>query len=316
MNSAIKVDRRASRVRPGAHALSHVLSSESVLGHLFVAPLLVLLFGLIGYPFVSAIGTSLTDKMIGYPSRFVGFDNFIEALAEPAFQRSVLNVMVYAGVSLVFKFALGMGMALLLNSRIRGRSFFRGVLLLPWIMPTVICALIWFCMLNDMRGVVNQILLSLGLIREPISWLAKSSTALLSVTYVNIWKGFPFFGVCFLAALQTVPHELYEAASIDGASPWGQFLNVTMPCIKETLVLTVILSTIWTMNDFQLIYILTKGGPGYSTQIPATLTYEIGVEGGFLGRGLAISMLFFPLQLLIILGAYYLIGRERAAHGN
>ena len=149
-----------------------LLLRESRQAYLFVAPLVVILFGLVGYPFWVALTTSLTDKMIGYPSKFVGLRNFRDAIAEPAFRYSLFNVVFYTGVSLVFKFILGMGMALLLNSRIRGRGFFRGVLLLPWILPTVICALIWFCMFNDMRGIINQILLTVGLIREPIpGWL-------------------------------------------------------------------------------------------------------------------------------------------------
>jgi len=278
------------------------LQQEKIKGWFFVLPLVAILFGLIAYPLISAFFFTLQQKRIGLPARWVGFENYKKILFEdPYFWKVLYNSTIYTVSSVSGKLVIGMIMALALNRKFKGRNFIRGCLLFPWILPAVVSVLIWRWMLDDMNGVINAVLMRIGLINEPVSWLGNVRFAMPSAIMVNIWQGFPFFGITLLAAMQGIPNELFEAAAVDGASWWQQFLNITLPGIKYVVLIDVILSTIWTYNAFPLVWVLTQGGPVYSTHIFGTYTYEIAMMGMNLGKGVTISMTMTPIFAVVII---------------
>jgi multiple sugar transport system permease protein len=277
---------------------------------LFLLPLFVLVVGLIVYPFGRAIWLSLTDKLVGYPERFVGLQNYVYLARDDAFHDVVRNSFVFTVTSVGLKVVTGMAMALVLNGVVRGRNFYRGVFLLPWITSTVIIALTWRWMFDAFpgRGFFNSVLLDLGLVSQPIAFMATPEGAMASVVVANWWRGFPFFGVSFLAGLQSVPRDLYEAASVDGAGPGRRFWHITLPGLKHVIVVTTVLSLILTINDFNIIYVMTRGGPGTATQVFATYSYQVAFHQLRWGRGVTISMFMVPVLVVgIVLVSRYLL---------
>ena len=243
---------------------------------------------------------SFTDKHPGQPAHFIGLRNYIDLLAvDTAFFKVVKNTLVYTVGVVALRFVLGMVMALVLNARIRFREFFRGWMLLPWIMPIVAATLTWTWILNS-RGVLNYILMGLHIIETPIAWLAQPSVALLSVIIASVWSGFPFFGISLLAGMQAISEELYEAAKVDGASAIQRFRYVTLPGLKSVIIVITVLSTIWVFNGFLRVWLITGGGPGNSSDIIITYAYKQGLSGYRLGYGAAISLMFAPLLFLAV----------------
>ncbi len=286
------------------------LGTEATLGYALIVPLVLVMLGLLAYPVVSALLISFQDKMLGKPGRFIGLDNYAELLfGDRRFRMVVRNSVVFTFASVLGKLIIGLGMAVMLNQRMTMRTMFRGWLLLPWVAPTFVTALTWRWMFDGTSGVFNFILARLGLIDVPIAWLGNASTALMAVTATNIWHGFPFFGVSLLAALQAIPSELYEAAEVDGASAWQKFRYITIPGIMTVLIITTMLSTIWTFNDFQIVYIMTGGGPAFATHIFATYAYTIGFSGSRLGYAIAVSTFLTPFLIVMILALSPLILR-------
>lgn len=261
---------------------------------LFLLPL-ILVLGLTIYPLASAIWLGFTDKRVGFDANFIGLENYISLLSDDMFINATRNTFLFTLGAIVLKLVLGFGMALILNEEFTGRSIARGVLALPWIIPTVVGVLIWYWLLNETNGVINVIL------DKHIPWLSTKNFALFSVILVNVWRGFPFFGINLLAGMQSISPELYEAAKVDGANAIDRFRYITVPGLKYVILVTTALSTIWTINDFQVVFLLTKGGPGTATQIFATLTYEIGISSLQLGRGIAVSLFMFPFIVIAII---------------
>jgi multiple sugar transport system permease protein len=281
---------------------------------LFLLPLFILVGGLIVYPFGRAIWLSLTDKLVGYPERFVGLQNYLYLARDDAFHDVVRNSFVFTVTSVGLKVVTGMAMALVLNGVVRGRNFYRGLFLLPWITSTVIIALTWRWMFDAFpgRGFFNSVLLDLGLVSHPIAFMATPEGAMASVVVANWWRGFPFFGVSFLAGMQSVPRDLYEAASVDGAGPGRRFWHITLPGLKHVMVVTTVLSLILTINDFNIIYVMTRGGPGTATQVFATYSYQVAFHQLRWGRGVTISMFMVPVLVVgIVLVSRYLL-RDRS----
>ena len=201
-------------------------------------------------------------------------------------------------------------MALVLHATWRWRNFFRGLFLLPWITSTVIIALTWRWMFDSFpgRGFFNSVLLDLGLLGRPIAFMATPEGAMAAVIVANWWRGFPFFGVSYLAAMQSIPGETYEAASVDGAGSWRRFWHVTLPGLKHIMIVTILLSFIWTINDFNIIYVMTRGGPGTATQVFATYSYDVAFNSLRWGRGVTISLYMVPLLIVgIVLVSRYLL---------
>jgi len=281
---------------------------------LFLLPLFVLVVGLIFYPFYRAIWLSLTDKLVGYPERFVGLRNYIYLAQDDAFQQVIWNSLVFTVVSVALKVVTGLAMALVLNNVIRGRNFLRGLFLLPWITSTVIIALTWRWMFDAFpgRGFLNSFLLDVGLLSRPVAFMATPAGAMAAVIVANWWRAFPFFGVSFLAGMVSIPRELYEAASVDGAGSGRRFWHITLPGLKHVIIVTTLLSFILTINDFNIVYVMTRGGPGTATQVFATYSYQVAFNQLRWGRGVTISIFVVPILVVgIILISRYLLRDRR-----
>jgi len=312
---AAQLQTGAARRRQGAGvALQEILGPDFRLGFLFVAPIVLLVLALVAYPFGYAIYLSMTRKYVGVPPVWVGFDNYVKLTWDGFFQRAVVNSFIFTFGSVSVKLLLGMLMALVLTSQIRFRSFWTGVLLIPWVAPTVVSALNFLWIYDYSLGVLNYLLVRVfRLLPQGVGWLSEPGTAMASVIAVNIWRGFPFFGISLLAGMKAIPAELYEAAAVDGAGPVQRFWRVTLPGVKNILVIVVLLSTIWTFNDFQIVYILTKGGPGGATQVLPVLTYEIAFGAQRLGEAIAVALYMLPpLAAVIIVLARYMRRGQKA----
>jgi ABC-type sugar transport system permease subunit len=293
--------------------LERWLGPDWRLGFLFVAPIVVLVLALVAYPFAYAVYLSLTRKYVGLPPVFVGLENYVKLTGDGFFLRAVQNSFVFTFGSVGFKLVLGIAMALVLNSRIRFRSFWTGVLLIPWVAPTVVSALNFLWIYDYSLGVLNYLLVRVvHVLPQGVGWLSEPGTAMASVIAVNIWRGFPFFGISFLAGMKAIPGELYEAAAVDGAGPLQRFLHVTLPGLKNIVIIVVLLSTIWTFNDFQIVYILTKGGPGGTTQVLPVFTYEMAFGAQRLGEAIAVALYMLPAMaaVIIVLARYMRRGRK------
>jgi multiple sugar transport system permease protein len=291
--------------RPFARALqrratTRLLEDERWLAAVLLLPTVILLGLFIAYPFVEGVLLSVTDTRVGVPGNFVGFQNFEALWHDSIFRTAVWNTFVYTAVATVFKLGLGLWLALLLNRHFRGKAFARAFILLPFIIPTVLSTFAWKWMFDPTFSVINWTLFRLGIIHARINWLGDPNLALISVIIVNVWRGVPFYAISLLAGLQTINPELQEAAAIDGARPWQRFWHVTWPLLLPVTMVVVLFSVIQTFADFQLVYVLTGGGPANATQLFATYAYQIGVGTGLLSQGAAISLAMFPFLLIVV----------------
>jgi multiple sugar transport system permease protein len=281
--------------------VTRMLEDERWLALVLLLPTLVLLGLFIAYPFVKGVELSVTDTKVGVAGTFVGLHNFAVLANDSIFRTAVSNTFVYTAVTTVFKLGLGLWLALLLNRNFKGKAITRAFILLPFIIPTVLSTFAWKWMFDPTFSVINWSLFRLGLIHGRINWLGEPELALISVIIVNIWRGVPFFAISLLAGLQTINPELQEAAAIDGARAWQRFWHVTWPLLLPVTMVVVLFSVIQTFSDFQLVYVLTGGGPANSTQLFATYAYQIGVGTGLLSQGAAISLAMFPVLLLVVI---------------
>src|SRR5215475_8189976 len=277
------------------------LDREAILGPVFVTPALLLLLLLVAYPFLMALYFSLSNAFIGRPSQFIGIQNFIKLWESDAFRQTFQNAFVFTGIAVLFKVVLGIVLALLLNQQLWFKRLIRGVVLLPWVIPTALSTLGWWWMFNSLYSVVNWTGIALGIMDPPgPNWLGQSYYAMAAVITVNIWRGLPFFAITILAGLVAIPKDLYEAAQSDGAGPWARFWYVTLPMLKPVLAVVVLFSTIFTFSDFNIVYVLTHGGPINSTHLFATYSRMIGLESGRIGEGAAVSLYLFPLLMFVV----------------
>jgi multiple sugar transport system permease protein len=286
---------------PRRGAVTRLLEDERWLALVLLLPTVVLLALFIAYPFVKGVELSVTDARVGVPGSFVGLHNFAVLANDTIFQAAVWNTFVYTGVTTVFKLGLGLWLALLLNRHFKGNALTRAFVLLPFIIPTVLSTFAWKWMFDPTFSVINWTLYRVGLIHGRINWLSDPDLAMISVIIVNIWRGVPFYAISLLAGLQTINPELHEAAAIDGARPWQRFWHVTWPLLLPVTMVVVLFSVIQTFADFQLVYVLTGGGPANATHLFATYAYQIGVGTGLLSQGAAISLAMFPVLLVVVI---------------
>jgi len=278
-----------------------LLDHERFLGPAFVTPALLLITLLVAYPFCMAIYFALSDSFIGRPSHFVGLRNFILLWESDSFRQTFQNAFVFTGAAVGFKLVLGIALALLLNQQLWFQRMIRGAVLLPWVIPTALSTLGWWWMFNSLYSVVNWMGIAAGIMDPPgPNWLGQKYYAMTAVVMVNVWRGLPFFAITILAGLVSIPKELYEAAEADGAGPVSRFWHVTLPLLKPVLAIVVLFSTIFTFSDFNIVYVLTHGGPINSTHLFATLSRQIGLESGQIGQGAAISLYLFPVLVLVV----------------
>ena len=298
-------------MRGGAVTTGSLLERESSLGVILMLPGALLLMVFMAYPFFLGIWLSLTDSGIGRVGRFIGLQNFVDLLSDTIFHQTARNTLIYALVTVPFKCALGLGLALVLNNRMRFSNPVRAAVMMPWIVPTALSTLGWFMIFDPVFSPISWLFKQLGLIKANINFLGDPKLAISSVSLVNIWRGVPFFGIIILAGLQAVPAELQEAAAIDGAGVWHRFLHVTVPYIRGVVLIAALLSIIWTFADFQLIYVLTKGGPANQTHIFGTYAYQIGLSATEIGMGAAIALYMFPiLSMFAVILLVYLRREE------
>jgi len=297
----------AARPVRRAATLGVWLDRQSVFSWLIMAPPLLFLAALVGYPFCYGILLSLQDRPVAHAGTFVGLKNFATNLHDPLFWRVALNTFVYTLVATLLKMVGGLGLAVAMNQHFRMKNLVRALLLLPFIVPTVLSTVAWMWMLDPAFSVVNRLLIGLGVPRPGPSWLGNPILAMVSIIVINTWRGLPFYGITLLAGLQTVPPELYEAATIDGASGWQRFRYVTLPLLQPIILIVTLFSVIFTFADFQLVYVLTHGGPQNATQLFATYAFDIAMGAGQLGLGASIALAMFPaLALLIIALTIYM----------
>ena len=284
--------KRPSRIRR--------LEDERWLALALLTPTAVLLGLFIAYPFVEGVLLSLSSARVGDSGQFVGLKNFHKIWNDSIFHTTVWNTFWYTGVTTVFKLALGLWLALLLNRHFRGKAIIRAFILLPFIIPTVLSTFAWKWMFDPTFSVINWTLFQLGLITTRINWLGDPDLAMTSIIVINVWRGVPFFAITLLAGLQTISPELHEAAAIDGARPWARFWHVTWPLLMPVTLVVVLFSVIQTFADFQLVYVMTGGGPANATHLFATYAYQLGIGTGLLSEGAAISLAMFPFLFVIV----------------
>lgn len=264
---------------------------------IFIAPAMVLTIVLLAWPICMSIYYSFTNKsLLGKPVEFVGLSNYVSVLQNSEFYISLWNTVVYTVLSLSLQLLFGFIVALALNRITRFKGLFRTLCLIPWAFPMIIVSFTWSYLLNDIYGIVNGKLLAWGIVSQPIQFLADPKLAMITVSLINVWFGVPLFAINILASLQTIPKELYEAAEMDGATVWQRFRFITLPFVRVVVGLLIILRTIWIFNSFDLIFLLTGGGPGVSTQTMPIFAYRMGWTLYSLGRSSAVTIL-----LLIIL---------------
>jgi multiple sugar transport system permease protein len=221
-------------------------------------------------------------------------------LHDGIFIQTLQNSFVFTFSAVLLKTVLGMALALLLFRTVRFKKWVRGAVLLPWVIPTALSTLAWWWMFDSLYSVFNWTLIHLGIVQVGPNWLGTPYLAKIAVITVNVWRGLPFFAITMLAGLVSIPQELYEAAKTDGAGAWARFWYITVPMLKPVLAIIILFSTIFTFSDFNIVYVLTRGGPINSTHLFATLANQIGLQSGKIGEGAAVSLFMFPILVLVV----------------
>ncbi|MDO4273726.1 MAG: sugar ABC transporter permease [Eubacteriales bacterium] len=280
---------------------------------ILLAPALIIVLLIIGYPVVRAVGLSLFkyDMTNLQNVKFVGLQNYINIFTkDDAFWPALKNTVLWVGVTVVLQLLLSLLLANILNKSFRGRGIVRSIVLIPWVTPCVLISLMWAWIFNGNYGVMNEILKKFHLISENVAWIAQPDTALWVQILAMIWQGIPFFTIMVLAAMQSVPKELYESASVDGASSIKQYMYITLPGIASTIVSTVMIRLIWVFNNVDIVYTMTGGGPGYSSLTLSVYTYLQAQKSMKFGYGSAVAIIGAVLMSVVIF-IYLRITREQ-----
>jgi ABC-type sugar transport system permease subunit len=273
-----------------------------------VVPAVALLLGLVAYPFFYAVYVSFTSRVIGNPGEWIGLGNFRYLFGTSVFTSTIWNTVVLVVVTDILKLAIGLGLALLVHQRFPARGLFRSFLMLPWAMPAFVAYLTWRVLYQPIGGGINLVLTQTGIWPYIVDWLGQRSTAMPSVIVATVWRGFPFWFVSILAALQTIPSELYDAARVDGANAWQRFKAVTWPGIRHVVIVTTLLSSIWTANSFESVWLLTQGGPSDATMVFPVLAY-FGMQTQRIGEAAAVSVAMLPVLAILVFAATAMMQR-------
>ncbi len=296
--------------------LQKLQNSRNALGFLFMLPAAVLLLLFLTYPLILGVWLGFTDAKIGRSGVWIGLENYAFLLGDEVTRLAVFNTLFYTAVASVLKFVLGLWLAVLLNEKIPFKTFFRTVILLPYIVPTALSAIAFWWIYDAQFSVVSWVLVKMGLITTYIDFLGSPWNARLSTIAANVWRGVPFVAITLLAGLQTISPSLYEAAAIDGASGWQRFRFITLPLLTPIIAVVMTFSVLFTFTDFQLIYVLTRGGPLNATHLMATLSFQRAIPGGALGEGAAIAIAMIPFLLASILFSYFGLQRRAWQQGG
>ena len=296
--------------------LERLQNNRNALGLLFMLPAALLLLVFLTYPLGLGTYLGFTDAKVGRPGVWIGIENYEFLMTDSVFRLSVWNTFLYTFIASAAKFVLGLWLALLLNEHIPFKAFIRAIVLLPFIVPTVLPAIAFWWIYDAQFSIVSWVLTRLGVIHTYIDFLGDPILARMSVIIANIWRGVPFIAICLLAGLQTISPSLYEAAAIDGANPFQKFWHVTLPMLSPIIAVVMTFSVLFTFTDFQLIWVLTRGGPINATHLMATLSFQRAIPGGALGEGAAIATAMIPFLLAAILFSYFGLQRRRWQQGT
>ena len=296
--------------------LQKLQNSRNALGVLFMLPAAVLLLLFLTYPLGLGIWLGFTDAKLGRPGEWIGFENYAFLFGDSVTRLALFNTLFYTTVASVLKFGLGLWLALLLNKNLRMKTFFRAVILLPYIVPTALSAIAFWWIYDSQFSIISWMLVKMGIIDKYIDFLGDPWNARLATIFANVWRGVPFVAITLLAGLQTISPSYYEASAIDGATPAQQFRHVTLPLLTPIIAVVMTFSVLFTFTDFQLIYVLTRGGPLNATHLMATLSFQRAISGGALGEGAAISIAMVPFLLAAILFSYFGLQRRAWQQGG
>ncbi|MFC7737323.1 carbohydrate ABC transporter permease [Roseomonas sp. GCM10028921] len=297
--------------------LAKLLDSKPFLIAICLFPAVGLLLTFLTYPLGLGIWLAFTDTHIGRGGVFVGFENFESLWYDRVFWSAVFYTVFYTAVATVLKFGLGLWLALLLNEKVPFKSLIRAIILMPWIVPTVLSAITFWWIYDAQFSIISYVLVDvLGWSDRYIDFLGTPWHARWSLIAANVWRGIPFVAISLLAGLQTISPSLYEAALLDGASPWQRFTKITFPLLLPILAVVLTFSVLFTFTDFQLVYAITRGGPINSTHLMATLAFQRGIPGGQLGEGAAIAVSMIPFLLLATLFSYFALARRKWQQGG
>ncbi len=274
--------------------------SESLLGYLLVTPLVVCILLLVVYPFIFAVWISFTDKVVGTEGQFIGLGNYLYLIKQPSFNASIVNTVVLVTAVQLLKLVFGLGIAVLLNQPLRGRQMWRGLILIPWAMPAFVAFITWKLLFAAQGGAFNYILIHMGLVSRYVDFLSTKELAMPSVIIASFWRGFPFWVISFLAGMQAIPHEQYESAALDGADAWRRFRHITLPGIRHVILVVVLISTIWTTNSFEAVWLMTGGGPSNATMTFPVLAYY-GLQSLQIGQAAAVAVALLPVFAVLAL---------------
>lgn len=282
---------------------------EAWLGYALMLPALAIMIALVGYPTLYAIWLSFHHKLLAVKGApFAGLENYVNVLGGELFWSSLLRTAIFTISVVTLKATLGMATALVLNERWPGRGLARAVVLLPWALPPLTAVLTWRFLFSDTSNVLNHLLQRVHLIDKPISWLGTAEYAMPAVILVNVWRGFPFFAITLLAGLVTIPRDLYDSAKVDGAGLVHRFTHITLPGLMPVLMVSLMLSSIWTFNEFTSVYLLTWGGPGEATTtIPIAAYLQAFVMGA---RNLSVAVVYPILTFPILIFLIWLLNRS------
>ncbi|WP_407519635.1 carbohydrate ABC transporter permease [Methylobacterium oryzisoli] len=301
----IALDRPAAASREGASTWGRLRTSRGWLGLWFMMPAALILLLFLAFPLVKGIWLSFTDTRIGRGGAFVGLENYEWLWDDSVFWLSVFNTLLYTTIASVAKFGIGLYLALLLNKRLPFKALIRSIVLIPFVVPTVLSALAFWWIFDSQFSIISWSLRHLGLLDHNIDFLGDPTWARTCVIFANIWRGVPFIAITLLAGLQTVSPSLYEAATIDGATPWQNFRHITFPLLTPIIAVVMTFSVLFTFTDFQLIWAMTRGGPVNATHLMATLSYQRGILSGSLGEGAAIATAMVPFLMLAIMISWF-----------
>jgi multiple sugar transport system permease protein len=293
-----------------------LLDNRNVLGLLFMLPAAALLLAFLTYPLGLGLWLGFTDARIGRAGHWIGIENFQSLFDDSLARLSLFNTLFYTIIASVVKFALGLWLALLLNRSLPFKAFLRAVVLLPFIVPTALSAIAFWWIYDAQFSVVSWGLTRLGVIDHYIDFLGEPWMARISTIIANVWRGVPFVAICLLAGLQTIAPSLYEAAALDGATDWQKFRYITLPMLTPIIAVVMTFSVLFTFTDFQLIYVLTRGGPLNATHLMATLSFQRAIPGGNLGEGAALALAMVPFLLAAILFSYFGLQRRAWQQGG
>ena len=283
---------------------------------MFMLPAAALLLLFLTYPLGLGVWLGFTDAKVGRPGQWIGFENYLYLATDSVVQLALFNTLFYTTIASVLKFFLGLWLALLLNKNLHFKSFFRAVILLPYIVPTALSAIAFWWIFDAQFSVISWALMKLGVIDQYIDFLGSPWNARFSVIAANVWRGVPFVAITLLAGLQTISPSYYEASAIDGATPWQQFYRITLPLLTPIIAVVMTFSVLFTFTDFQLIYVITRGGPLNATHLMATLSFQRAISGGALGEGAAISIAMVPFLLAAIMFSYFGLQRRAWQQGG